>query len=54
MRFAIFVINVDIHNHSPKNFMSEDKEEIMVLVEAPGTKQHVHGTKVIVLEKRIV
>jgi hypothetical protein len=34
--------------------MSEDKEEIMVLVEAPGTKQHVHGTKVIVLEKRIV
>ena len=53
MGFAIFVINVGIHNHPPKKFVNKDKE-VMVLVEAPGTKQHVHAIEVIVLEKHIV
>jgi hypothetical protein len=54
MGFAIFVINIGIHNHPPKKFAKYDKEEVMILMEAPSTKQYVHGTKVIILEKHIV
>jgi len=54
MGFAKLVINKSIHNHHLEKFANEDKEEVMVLVEAPGTKQHVHAKEVIILEKHIV
>jgi len=54
MGFAKLVINKSIHNHPLEKFANEDKEEVIVLVEAPGTKQHVYGTEVIVLEKHIM
>ena len=52
--FAKLVINKSIRNHPLEKFANKDKEEVMVLVEALGTKQHVHVIEVIVLEKHIV
>jgi len=42
--FAIFMINISINNHPLEKFKNEDREMVVILVGACGTKQDVHGT----------
>ena len=53
MGFAIVMINKGISNHPLKKFGDKDQEGVVILVEACGTKQNVHGTEVFVLKKYI-
>jgi len=54
MGFAIFVINKGINNHPLKKFGEKDQEVVVILMEACGTKQNVHGTEVFVLKRYIM
>ena len=47
------MINKGINNHPLKKFGEKDQEVVVILVEACGTKQNVHGTEVFVLKKYI-
>ena len=48
------MIDESIHKHPPKKFADKDQEVFVILVEACGTKQNVHGIGVFVLERQIV
>ena len=54
MEFAIFMINVIINNHPLEKFENDDREMVVILVGACGTKQDVHGIKIFALKKYIV
>ena len=54
MGFAISMINEGINNHPLKKFGDKDQEVVVVLVEACGTKQNVHGIEIFALKKYIV
>ena len=41
------------NNHPLKKFGDTDQEVVVILVEACGTKQNVHGTEVFVLKRYI-
>jgi len=53
MRFAIFMINVSIKNHPLEKFENEDREMVLILIGACGTKQDVHGIEIFALKKYI-
>jgi hypothetical protein len=40
MRFAKFMVNVCIHNHSSKEFVDEEREMVGILIVACGTKHN--------------
>ena len=44
MGFAIFMINEGINNYPLEKFENEDREMVVILVGACGTKQDVYGT----------
>jgi len=54
MGFAIFMINVSINNHPLEKFENEDREMVVILVGACGTKQDVHGTEIFALKRYII
>ena len=48
------MINEGINNHPLKMFGDKDQEVVVILVEACGTKQNVHGIEVFVLKRYVV
>ena len=48
------MINEGINNHPLKNIGDKDQEVVVILVEACGTKQNVHGIEVFVLKRYIM
>jgi hypothetical protein len=54
MGFAIFMINKSINNRPLKKFGDKDQEVVVILVEACGTKQNVHGIEVFILKRYIM
>ena len=48
------MINKGINNHPLEKFENEDREMVVILVGACGTKQYVHDTEILALKKYIV
>ena len=51
MGFAIFILNEGINYHPLQKFENEDREMVVILVGACGTKQDVHGTEIFALKR---